>query len=236
MKIVKLLQSQGFGTRKECELLIKRGSIFVNGSKLKDLKYDVSIKDDTLTCDGEEIEYSEKVVVALNKPSGYECSHKPQKNTSVFELLDSRLVNRKCEPVGRLDADTTGLLIFTDNGTLNHTLSSPKKNIEKRYKVTLKHTINDHFKEVITNGVKLRDSNELFIPSYFEVIDNRTIILGITEGKYHQVKRMVAAASNRVEALERVAIGSLLLNELHLEIGRYTYLSNKEIELLSRNI
>jgi 16S rRNA pseudouridine516 synthase len=225
LKLVKILQSQGFGTRKECEIIIKRGSLTVDGVQVRDPKSDCSI-DSTFAVDSTPFQYLERVVIALNKPSGYECSHKSSAHRSIFELLPKEFVKRGVEPAGRLDADTTGLIIMSDDGKLLHRLSSPKKNIEKIYLVTLKHSVTEEFVESLRGGVILNDESNKSYCSSLEVVDEYHIKMGIKEGKYHQVKRMVAAASNRVEELSRLQIGDIKLADFAIEEGEYILLDS----------
>ncbi len=147
----------------------------------------------------------------MNKPEHYECSLKPLHHPSVISLLPPPLRTRKLQPVGRLDEDTTGLLLFTDDGKLIHRLTHPKKHVDKVYRVTLKHPITDNQISTLLKGVLLKDEKaEVKAGSCVKITDN-VIELTLAQGKYHQVKRMLAAVSNRVTALERVQFGRLKL-------------------------
>ncbi len=229
MKLLKLLQSQGIGSRKEIELLIKKGRVAVNGTVEKSEKADLDEKSVQIAVNGEPLIYRERIVIALHKPVGYECSHKPQNHQSVFNLLPKELLNRGAEPAGRLDEDTTGLLLFSDDGKLIHQLMSPKKEVIKVYRVTLKYPVTDELTALLRSGVVLHDDPIPVKAILCEKISDLVIDLGITEGKYHQVKRMVAAASNRVEGLHRIQIGSLNLDSLSIEEGTFIYLTEDQI-------
>ncbi len=230
MKLVKILQSQGYGSRRECEITIRRKFVKVNDVVENNPKAEVNHLEAKVAVDGEIIEYYDRLVIALNKPAGYECSHKPQANKSLFDLFTDKMLNRKVEPAGRLDADTTGLLLLSDDGKLLHQLSSPKKKILKLYRVTVKHKIVDEFIELLKTGVVLRDDPTPVIADVVEKIDDTTVDLGITSGKYHQVKRMVAAAHNRVEGLHRLQIGELTLESLNIPEGEFEFLDEETIQ------
>lgn len=232
MKLLKLLQSQGIGSRKEIELLIKKGEITVDGTINKNEKSDVDEKSAMISVANTPLIFRPRIVIALHKPAGYECSHKPQNHQSVFELLPKELLNRGTEPAGRLDEDTTGLLIFSDDGKLIHQLMSPKKEILKMYQVTLKHAVTQEFLAELKTGVVLHDDPAPVKAVLCEKVSEHVINLGITEGKYHQVKRMVAAASNRVERLHRTQIGSLNLDSLAIQEGTFIYLTDDQIKAL----
>ena len=179
---------------------------------------------------GEVWPYREKVVLALHKPSGYECSLKPSVHPSVMTLLPAPLRRRGVQPVGRLDVDTTGLLLFTDDGKLLHRLIHPKRHVPKVYEVTLKHSATDAFMEKLRTGVVLDDSPVPVKADALELVNERHLRLTISQGKYHQVKRMVAAASNRVEALHRSTFGHYVLPET-LKPGEWTWLTGPEVIL-----
>ena len=164
----------------------------------------------------------------MNKPAGYECSQKPIHHPSIMQLLPPPLRCRGVQPVGRLDADTTGLLIFTDDGALLHRLTHPKRHVPKRYRVTCKHAPSDKMLEDLVVGVKLKDEKETLAADDIVRVDEYTIDMTITSGKYHQVKRMVAAAGNRVEALQRIAFGALRLPE-DLACGKWRWLSGPDV-------
>ena len=211
MKLAALLFSQGFGTRRECAGLVAHGLVSVEGnSAIDDPEHDIGDPAGRwFRVRGERWPYREKALVVLHKPAGYECSLKPRHHASVYTLLPAPLRNRGVQAVGRLDEDTTGVLLFTDDGALIHRLTSPKRHVDKVYDVTCKHPVDPSQVERLCAGVLLHDENETVRASACEATGEHTLRLVLTEGKYHQVKRMVAAASNRVEALHRSAFGDI---------------------------
>jgi 16S rRNA pseudouridine516 synthase len=160
---------------------------------------------------GELWPFKPHALVMLNKPAGYECSQKPKHHPSVYSLLPAPLRRREVQAIGRLDEDTTGLLLFTDDGTLIHRLTSPRHHLPKVYEVTCKHAVDAAQVEQLRTGVLLHDENETIRAEACDQTGEQQLRLTLTEGKYHQVRRMVAAAGNRVEALHRSAFGSVVL-------------------------
>lgn len=231
MLVGQVVFSQGFGTRYECNALILSGKFSYKGKVINDPGEDISIVDgDVFHIDGRQWFFYEKAIVMLNKPQNYECSTKPKCYPSVNSLLPTPLRKRGLQPVGRLDVDTTGLLILTNDGQLNHKLTHPKKKIPKVYEVSLKHQADESFINKLLSGVKLKDEKEILKVDECRLIDEKKVLLTISQGKYHQVKRMVAAASNRVEGLKRVQVGKLLLPD-DLEIGQWKWV-NSATEIL----
>jgi 16S rRNA pseudouridine516 synthase len=231
MELEKILHRQGFGTRKGCRALVRRGRVAVNGEVCEDPFVDISTDGLTFTVDEIAWPYREFATILLNKPANYECSRRPIHHPSVLSLLPQPLVERGVQPIGRLDEDTTGLLILTDDGKLNHVLSSPKKKIPKVYLATTKHPVDAAQIEALLAGVVLLDDPEPVRAAACEAVEERLLKLTITEGKYHQVKRMVAAAGNRVESLERVALGDLALPP-DLKPGEWRWLEESDLKAL----
>lgn len=227
MKAQQILFSQGFGTRHECTGLIIQGRFKVKGIPCEDPDQDIPTEGLFFSVDGVNWPYFEKAIILLNKPEHYECSLKPLHHPSVLSLLPPPLRVRKVQPVGRLDEDTTGLLILTDDGQLNHRLTHPKKHVPKVYRVTLKHPISERAFSELLAGVKLADSSEIVKALACEKLSDRVIDLTVDQGKYHQVKRMLAAVSNRVEALERIRFGALEL-PADLEPGQWTWVQSRK--------
>ena len=217
MKVADLLFSQGFGTRRECAALLAHDLVEIEqpGPPEGRLRVDdpgQDIGDPAglwFRVRGERWPYRAKALIVLNKPAGYECSLKPRHHPSVLSLLPMPLRTRGLQPVGRLDADTTGVLLFTDDGTLLHTLTSPKHHVAKIYDVTCKHEVDAVQVARLAAGVLLHDDNETVRASACEITGENTLRLTLTEGKYHQVKRMVAAVGNRAVALHRSAFGTV---------------------------
>ncbi len=222
----KILQSQGFGSRKECIQMIRHGRCAVHGAVITDPEESVSLSEGAiLTVDGVSWPYVQRLYVALNKPAGYECSRAPTHHDSVFELLPPHFMCRGVQPVGRLDWDSRGLLLFSDDGAFIHYLTSPKKHIPKTYRVTTEAPCTDRMVRELLQGVLLRGEAELCRALACTVRGDFQLELVVDEGKYHQVKRMLAAVGNRCTELERVQIGSLSLERLGILEGQWTYLT-----------
>ncbi|WP_157269765.1 pseudouridine synthase [Azohydromonas aeria] len=214
MRLAQILFSQGFGTRRECAGLIHSELVTVDGQVVDDPDADFPTEGLVFTVRGEPWRFFDKALVLLHKPAGYECSMKPRHHPSVMSLLPTPLRNRGVQPVGRLDEDTTGFLLLTDDGTLLHKLTSPKHHVPKVYEVTMKHPVDEQQVQRLLAGVVLDDDPAPVRAAACEATGERSLRLTLTEGKYHQVKRMGAAVSNRVEALHRSAMGSLTLEGL----------------------
>lgn len=206
MQLLKYLQSQGLGSRKQCQWLIDHDCVMINGILCNDAKNTVDPKEvETLVVNDENITVIPMpyFYILLNKPANYETSHKPQQYPSVFSLFPDHMRNIDMQAVGRLDADTTGVLLITNDGQFNHRVTSPKHKVAKLYRITLKHAADQTLCETLKNGVLLHDDNETVRAAEAVLENEKTLLMTITEGKYHQVKRMVAAAGNRVEQLHR---------------------------------
>ncbi len=231
MQLERLLQKHGFGTRKACRSLIRQERVAVNGALCDDPFAEIDTAGLVFTVDGIDWPYAEFASIVLNKPAGYECSRKPRHHPSVLELLPAPLRERGVQPVGRLDEDTTGLLLLTDDGQLNHQLSSGKRKVPKVYLATTKHPLDAEQISRLLSGVVLNDESAPVAAAAAEIAGERLLRLTVTEGKYHQVKRMVAAAGNRVEALHREAVGGLSL-PAGLKPGEWRWLAAVDLEKL----
>ena len=232
MKLGQLLFSQGFGTRRECGALIAHGLVETEARGGSDAD-DASVVSDNVDLElgdpiglwfrvrGERWLYHERALIVMNKPAGYECSKKPRHHPSVYSLLPAPLRTRGLQPIGRLDEDTTGVLLFTDDGPLVHRLTSPKRHVAKVYEVRCKHPVDATQVERLLAGVLLHDENETVRAAACEASGERELRLTLTEGKYHQVKRMVAAVGNRVESLERSAFGNVRVDGLAVGAWRW---------------
>lgn len=221
--VERMLQSQGFGTRRECRSLVLDGRVTLNGEPCDDPQQRISPEGLPFTVDDESWVCHEKVYLMLHKPAGYECSRLPTYHPSVFALLPPQLVARGVQCVGRLDEDTTGLLLLTDDGQFIHAMGSGKRKVPKVYEVTIKHPMSDAQIAQLLAGVQLHDEPEPVAASACERIDEQHIRLTLTSGKYHQVKRMVAAVENRVEALHRSVVGEWTLPP-DLPIGKWQWI------------
>lgn len=218
LKLAKHLAGLGYGSRKEVAIAIRDGRVTGEG---EDLRFD-----------GEPIDPPHGMVLMLSKPAGFTCSHADQ-GRLVYELLPPRYQKRdpKVSSVGRLDAETTGLLLFTDDGSLLHRLISPKSNLPKTYEATLARPLEGHEAALFAAGtLVLRGEDKPCLPARLEVTGAQTAALTLTEGRYHQVRRMFAAAGNHVEALHRSRFGPLVLDGL--PEGTWRPLTGPEIAAL----
>jgi 16S rRNA pseudouridine516 synthase len=231
MQLCRLLQSQGFGSRKACRELARAGRVAVDGRARLNPDEELPAEGLVLHVDGEAWVYREKAYLILNKPAGYECSRQPRDHPSVFALLPAPLVDRGVQCVGRLDQDTTGLLLLSDDGDFIHHHTSPRRAVGKTYRVTCKHPVVDGMLEKLRDGVLLHDETAPLAARHCVRTGERELEMTIAEGKYHQVKRMVAAAGNRVEALHRVAVGGFVL-PANLAPGNWKWLEPADLEQL----
>ncbi|AKJ30497.1 pseudouridine synthase [Caldimonas brevitalea] len=211
MRLAQVLFSQGFGTRRECENLILAGEVRLQGQVCDDPDHDVDTRGLVFTVEGRDWPFHEKAYLMMHKPAGHECSQKPSAWPSVYTLLPSPLRLRDVQAVGRLDQDTTGLLILTDDGALIHRLTSPKKHVPKVYEVGTADPITDRQMAQLLAGVVLHDDPKPVAAAACERVAERHLRLTLTQGKYHQVKRMLAAAGNEVVTLHRSRFGALEL-------------------------
>jgi 16S rRNA pseudouridine516 synthase len=232
MQIERILHTQGFGTRKECRALVRAGYVRIGGEDVDDPFTDIPTAGLVLEVDGAVWSYHERAYLMLHKPQGFECSQRPQFHPSVFTLLPDPLVRRGVQSVGRLDEDTTGLLLFSDDGQFIHVWSSGKKRIPKVYEVTTKHPVDAALMERLLAGVELHDEIIPVAAAACQQTGEHGLRLTVTEGKYHQVKRMVAAAGNRVEALHRSQVGGLAL-PADLPAGQWRWLEHADLTLLA---
>jgi 16S rRNA pseudouridine516 synthase len=231
MQLCRLLQSQGFGSRKACRELVRAQRVGVNGDPCSDPDRDFAETGLVLSVDGQDWPWREKAYLVMNKPAGYECSRQARDHPSVFGLLPAPLVVRGVQCVGRLDQDTTGLLLLSDDGDFIHHHTSPRRQVGKTYRVTCKHAVDDGMLRALLEGVLLRDETAPLAARRCIQRGERELELTISEGKYHQVKRMVAAAGNRVEGLHRIAVGGYTLPAT-LPMGSWQWLEAAELELL----
>lgn len=209
----RILHAQGFGTRRECRGLVRAGLVTVNGTPCDDPFAAFATDGLEFTVDGAPWRYRAHAYLLLNKPAGYECSRAPLHHPSVFALLPPQLVARGVQCVGRLDEDTTGVLLLSDDGQFIHAMGSGKRKVPKVYQVTAKHPVSEAQIAALLAGVELHDEPAPIAAAACERLDAHRVLLTLTSGKYHQVKRMVAAAGNRVEALKRLAVGDWALPE-----------------------
>src|SRR5699024_326845 len=214
MFLEKMLQSQGFGSRKHCQQLIKNGAIAIQGEVITNAKHKLDLNHLSFSVYGEHFEYREKVYIALNKPQDYECSHQATHHFSVFDLFDDVLMNRGLQCVGRLDQDTSGLLLLTDDGQFLQALTHPKKHVAKVYRMQTADPVTEQQIQHLEQGVELRNEKGIFAATEVTRLAENRLQMTVHQGVYHQVKRMLAAVGNKVEQLHRAQIGALALPEL----------------------
>ncbi len=227
MRLDKFLAHNGYGSRNDVKKLLKEKVVTVNGNVVTKGTLKIDVDHDIVKVDTEEIDYIEKVYYMMNKPAGYICSHYSNLYPSVIELIDTH--REDLIMVGRLDVDTEGLLLITNDGQFSHQIAHGKKDITKTYYVELRDEFNETYIQDLETGIMLDE--DLLKPAKVEIIDKLSLYLTISEGKYHQVKRMMNYADNEVIYLQRVRIGNLDLDD-NLELGDYRYLSDDEIESL----
>ncbi len=235
LSIERILHNQGFGSRKLCRIMIINEEVTVNGELCDNPDATFELDNLSYTIKGEAWDYHEKSYLMMHKPSNYECSHKTQHHPTIYSLLPFPLVERGVQCIGRLDEDTTGLILISDDGQFIHRMSSPKHKVPKIYEVTCKHPVSDEQLAHILKGVQLVDEDAPIAALACVKITDNIIHMTLAEGKYHQVKRMVAAISNRVEALKRIQIGELRLPD-DLKIGEWRWLSQDDMKNLQPTI
>jgi len=231
LPLERIIQNQGFGARKLCRIMIRNNEVSVNGEPCDDPDAVFDLENLTYSVAGVAWDYREKSYLMLHKPSNYECSHKTQHHPTIYSLLPHPLVVRDVQCIGRLDEDTTGLILISDDGQFIHRMSSPKHKVPKVYAVTCKHPVDDSQIAHMLQGVQLIDEDAPIAALACTRISENVIHMTLTEGKYHQVKRMVAAISNRVEALKRIQIGALKLPD-DLAEGEWRWLSPEDMAKL----
>ena len=228
----RILQSQGFGTRKECRNLIADGEVRINGVVVNDYRLAYDLQGFEFELFGEVMPYREHVYIALNKPANFECSRKPSHHPGVLTLLSEECTWRDVQPVGRLDHDTTGLLLMSDDGAFIHAQSSPKRHVPKVYLATTQEPVTDQLIAQLLAGVQLHDEPAPLAALICNKIAENQCEIVLEQGKYHQVKRMLAAAENHCVALQRTAVGKLTLDQLGLLEGEWCYLEAHHLALL----
>lgn len=230
MRLDKFLCESGYGTRSQVKQLIRQGHVLINGVLSREADFKVDEKKDSVTVDGKECSYQEFVYYMFHKPAGCVCAVKDNVNKTVMEYLAKEDVRKDLFPVGRLDKDTEGLLLITNDGALSHKLLSPKKHVPKTYYVRLKETLSDTDVKRLETGVDIGDEKET-LPAAVTILEQKEIFLTISEGRFHQVKRMLLAVGNEVTYLKRISMGSLYLDET-LKPGAYRTLTGEEIKNL----
>ena len=250
MRLDKFLANSGIGTRKEVKEILKNKKVSVNDIFVKDGKIQINEEKDIVKCENKIINYKPFVYIMMNKPAGVISATEDNYHKTVIDLLKNEYSTYNIFPVGRLDIDTEGLLLLTNDGILSHNLLSPKKHVDKKYYVKIAKSLSENDIKTLENGIKLEENfvtkkakveivcndsekeSEDF--NFFENKNNKNenlVYITISEGKFHQVKRMFKAVNNEVLYLKRVKMGSLLLDE-KLELGEYRELTEEELNNL----
>lgn len=244
MRLQDILFSQGFGTRRICSGLIQQGHVAVGEAGTTPCTDPFATFEEeglVFRVQGETWHYHAQAYLLLHKPAGFECSHKPGAHPSVYTLLPGPLRTRGggaaagVQAVGRLDQDTTGLLLLSDDGKFIHRMTSPRHHVPKVYEAQVKHPLDDRQLARLLEGVVLDDDPKPVRAQACEPVNAHHLRLTLTEGKYHQVKRMVAAVGNRVESLHRSAFGELVLGP-DLPEGRWRWLTRDEVRSLTQKV
>ena len=222
-RIDKILSNLGYGTRKDLKKIVKNGMVQVNGVTIKDSAMKVDPEKDKIVINGEEIFYREFIYLMMNKPAGVVSATFDNKDETVIDLLEVEHQVFEPFPVGRLDKDTVGLLLLTNDGDLNHRLISPKWKVDKVYFAKIDKKVTEEDVEKFKKGITLDDG--------YTCKEGSEIVLTIQEGKFHQVKRMFEAVGKKVTYLKRIEFGTLPLDD-DLEEGEYRELTEEEVAIL----
>lgn len=232
-RIDKILSNLGYGSRSEIKKYCKQGSVVVNGSEVSNPGTQVDTENDEILFNGEEVIYREYIYLMMNKPDGYVSATTDKYDPTVLDLIDLSYLAFEPFPVGRLDKDTEGLLVLTNDGKLSHRVLSPKKHVPKTYYAKIDGVVTEEDVEAFLEGVVLDDGYKT-MPSQLNILksdDESEIELTIHEGKFHQVKRMFESVGKKVVYLKRLSMGNLKLDE-SLELGEYRELTDEEVKLI----
>lgn len=234
-RVDKVLSNLGYGSRTEIKKFCKQGIIQVNGKTVSNPGQQVDTDIDEIVINGEKINYREFIYLMMNKPDGYISATFDKHDPIVLDLIDDEYLVFEPFPVGRLDKDTEGLLVLTNDGQLAHRVLSPKKHVPKKYYAKIDGRVTEEDIEAFKEGVVLDDGYKT-MPAELEILksdDESEIELVIHEGKFHQVKRMFESVGKKVTYLKRLSMGGLMLDE-SLEIGEYRELSDEEVALIEK--
>ncbi|TCP14031.1 ribosomal small subunit pseudouridine synthase A [Bisgaardia hudsonensis] len=232
MRLDKYLAENLGLTRSQANKFLRSGLINLNGKIIKSGSTQVTVEDEII-CDGKQLGWYEAgQYIMLYKPQGYVCSHTDDNYPSIYQFFDYPLLG-KIHSAGRLDADTTGLILLTDDGNWSHRITSPKYHCEKTYLVSLADPVEDYYQQSCYDGILLRGEKELTKPAKLEIIDDYNVNLTLSEGRYHQVKRMFAALGNKVIGLHRWRIGNIVLDD-NLQEGEFRHLTQQELDTFNK--
>lgn len=235
-RLDKILASQGTLSRRDVKEIIKKGRITLNGKVIKDSSVKIDICKDEVLLDGEKITLKKHIYIMMNKPRGIVSASDGEKEETVVDLVPDELYRKGLFPAGRLDKDTTGFVLITDDGDFAHKILSPKNHIFKTYLARLEHSLSESDIKMLENGIILADGTTLK-EAKIEIIEQTEtplVEIMICEGKYHQVKRMFAAAGNKVVNLHRLKMGDLTLDE-RLKPGECREITREELEKVKKS-
>lgn len=235
MRLDKFLADRQIGTRSEVKQLIKKGLITVNDSIIKSPEQKINPESDVIRYEGNKLNFKANQYYMLNKPAGYITATKDEKEKTVMDLFTG-LATKDLFPIGRLDKDTEGLLLITNDGVLSHELMSPKKHVSKTYFAHIDGVVEERAKDLFLQGLDIGEK-KLTLPAELQIVKSgevSEILLTITEGKFHQVKRMFEAIGRKVIYLKRVSIGKVTLDD-KLALGEYRELTEEELLSLKDN-
>ncbi len=237
MRLDKFLVENGLGSRSQVKEVLKKGLVLVNGREEKSPKTQINETADEIVVSGQKLTYEKFVYYLLNKPKGYISATEDERHKTVLDLLDETARQKEVFPVGRLDIDTHGLLLLTNNGKLAHAMLSPKKHVEKIYRAQVAGLMNQSDVERFARGIELKDFTcqpaQLKILEVDEEKETSLVEISLAEGKFHQVKRMVAACGKEVTDLQRLSMGPLQLDP-ELALGEWRRLTEEEMKSLER--
>lgn len=231
-RIDKILVSQGIGSRREVQKLIKSGDVTVNGEIIRKPEFKADAENDKIIIAGKEVNYSKHIYIMMNKPAGVVSASSDNYDKTVIDILPDEYKRKGLFPAGRLDKDTEGLLIITDDGDFAHRMLSPKKHVDKQYIAKLDGEITEKIIQKFEQGIIFADGTKC-LPAKLEIYNNdkKTGLVTICEGKFHQVKKMFISCGLNVVHLERISIGNLYLDG-NLPIGSCKLLTNLDKKLI----
>jgi 16S rRNA pseudouridine516 synthase len=230
VRLDKLLSGQGFGSRTEIKNLLKQGSVMINGKVVRIADYKTDPEQDDILVYSKQINYKKFAYYMLNKPQGIVSASNDPKERTVLDLLPKGLRRPGLFPAGRLDKDTEGLILITDDGMFAHDILSPRKHVDKKYFAIVDSPIEEQYIELFEKGLTLSDGY-VCMPAKIEIIkncENAQVYITLREGKYHQIKRMFLSFGTKVLYLKRISIGGLFLDNM-LKIGEFKQLSESEV-------
>lgn len=241
LTLERLVASIGFGSRKEARALIRAGMVEMDGEVVDDPFVEFKTRPETIVVNGEEIPTVEKLYIMMDKPLDVECSHNARDHQSIYSLLPDRFTAMGLQSVGRLDADSSGLILLSNQGDFIHKVESPKKGYLKKYRVTLAREFTAEQKAELLKGVMLKDERRPVLARELseeqitaaDGSTQNTVVISIGEGLYHQVRRMFAAVGNHVMTLSREAIGPVTMDTT-LGTGGWRFMTEEEVASLTK--